>query len=564
MNGIPRCNRLRPPRNLVLAILWVLLAWQLALAIQQVPARSVLGWLIALLPSTVLGTLLVLVAVISTEGGLIWPLSLTTSGLKRNLVVLPGLFVIGGLLAVTSFLLIETLGYFYAFPIMAALLCLVGVLTLSVGRPWAALALFFAIYPILSYIQVQALYWDQKPASVVFVPVDVIDSSLLDSPLAQLVQMSPAVIFMGTLAGGWLIAVLRERVKLSRTPLDWPIAIFVLSYLASSMLSSDVSVSVPYFVEGVVAPVLLYYVVVHSVRCETHLRLVLLAMLSSGIVSFSYHLHKLAGGADPDLLATSLLFGNTNLAAGLLILLLPVAIVLFAAQEQRPSVQVVAFVVLLACVAELFLSGARGAWIAGIIQITLLLAFSKRVRVYACAFVFPLLGSLAYLARGTMSTVVEDRLGFLGTGEVPINVSARFAIWLGALNLTTKRPLTGIGPGTFRAVGVNYFLRGRWYPTVDAHNLLLSIAAEAGIIAALAFLGLSLIVLRRGIADFRTLERDSGLRHLLFGMLVSIIGYWIAGLTTGAEFAHYHVLAGTPLLWAIMGLIVIGRELQHE
>jgi O-antigen ligase len=127
-------------------------------------------------------------------------------------------------------------------------------------------------------------------------------------------------------------------------------------------------------------------------------------------------------------------------------------------------------------------------------------------------------------------------------------------IWVRALELFWERPIFGWGPGTFSELS-SQPPNPMWNnPAVHAHNGLLTVTVEGGLvlaIAALAVVGLVTLAAIRGI-DFARSTNRRWIAGILAGVLAGLSGL-------GTQFTIDYTLR-SPMLhvttWFLVGLIL--------
>lgn len=125
----------------------------------------------------------------------------------------------------------------------------------------------------------------------------------------------------------------------------------------------------------------------------------------------------------------------------------------------------------------------RSAWLGGLVVIAWFLVFSQQRRLIALSVIAGLILGMALLPPAAREAVTQR------SGRVQPYDSERVESWQAAVNMVLKRPLLGVGPGSF-AEHFEEFKRPEARlderQRHDAHNAFLSIAAEAGLPAGLA------------------------------------------------------------------------------
>jgi hypothetical protein len=190
----------------------------------------------------------------------------------------------------------------------------------------------------------------------------------------------------------------------------------------------------------------------------------------------------------------TLLYANTF--AGVILMLLPVTLVVFALAPMRVTAGVRRFLVTVvtsAALACLYWSGSKGGWLLMLLTGLLALLFlpiSRRFKVLVIG---------AALVLGLTGFFLKHA-GFFRRGAP--SVEARFDYWRGAVQATGERPVFGSGPGTFGRT-FERLKKPEWEMTRLAHNDYLQQASDSGVPGFLLYTGfvcLALICSYRGTA----------------------------------------------------------------
>lgn len=244
-------------------------------------------------------------------------------------------------------------------------------------------------------------------------------------------------------------------------------------------------------------------------------------------------------------------FHNVNIFAGIAILVFPLMLDMFFYGKKKGKD--LAFIVFSLGINTLglFITYTRGAWLA-LLAALLIVLISKKYRF----ILYGLFGLMAagikpiggyILRRGTSTSLI--------TNESTI---ARLQSIFASLVIIKKYPF-GAGSGSFADMYKRYVSEGylmipegfrkeikvATYNMLAAHNLWLHIAVELGVISMVAFLGMVLNRLFLGIKNFKKCR----------GEVAAIVSYIIYSLITGIEFEHKGVITGTLVLWIIFMLI---------
>lgn len=159
------------------------------------------------------------------------------------------------------------------------------------------------------------------------------------------------------------------------------------------------------------------------------------------------------------------------------------------------------------------LSGGRVEWLAMLVAVLIYLG-TPRLDMRRAALPFALVVSAAAVAFVGLLAA-----GFLGT------LSGRTFIWQTALNVIANHPIAGAGPGAFPWVRLAEApeLLNR-YGVYHAHNLVLQVLADGGLLLAAALLATCVVYathVARGIGPFTTAQRAS--LAVLVGLVVVLM-----------------------------------------
>ncbi len=558
----------------------------------QMPVFT-LGEGIRVLSPPLVATLLLVIVLIARAKG--FPLlAVSRPELRVNLPLI--LVVLASCLLVTigAISILNRFEIHLALPIILAFTALVAVLIFSVTKTENALLTFFITLPILGFISLNLRTSLDMQGSVLILPAESIGISMprtgwqggfTISGIGHFAAMPSEALFIAVIGLGFLFIMLINRARWVRTPLDRLILGFVGISLISSFFSSDVTLSMSYVVEGIIIPILLYYLIVNVVKTPAQLHRMLAAMLFFSILGGAYQLYRIyevTGFSVAALGSSEAALGSSEaidwvvrgssvasdvFAAGqVLILLMPVALVLCLAKKQNLWLRSWAFLAVVFGYPIILFSFLRGVWLAVAVQIVLLVIFSRRVRSFAVVLA-PLVIFLALFFGGgeLLAGILEMRPGaFLGFGPLDESILARFWTWGESAKLMIAHPLTGIGLGTFPSALIIY--RGIIYPKLwmqGAHHLFLGIGAEAGIIALLLIVAIFALVLKKGVSMIRLLDATYP-KDLMLGLIVGVAGYIVVGVSTGTSLSYKHFILPTLMLWGVIGLIMAYRNFPRR
>lgn len=307
----------------------------------------------------------------------------------------------------------------------------------------------------------------------------------------------------------------------------------------------------------------LYFVVATMLRRREQVQTLVDALIAVAILTslFGFATYGQSDGS------MSSSFGNSQLLAGFLLILLPLLFVLWFS-DMDVTRKVAAQVAALLAVTALVLAQTRSAWIAAVVALgalgVLALRYGARgglarMRQHVVLPVALGLGALGvFFLVSQTPPLVAARAATLAAPAHDGSLTWRFQMWATAAGVFRQNPVFGTGIGTFPAeyarlnpAAVPCNLPSLESPTLsrEVHNEYLQIAAETGIVG----LGLYLWILGAffcsGLGALRTGE--AGLRKLvLMGCLAALAGQMVDALSNPAwRFAEVSFM-----FWLLMGL----------
>jgi hypothetical protein len=221
--------------------------------------------------------------------------------------------------------------------------------------------------------------------------------------------------------------------------------------------------------------------------------------------------------------------------------------------------------------AGLLASFSRGAWLGAVIGIfSMALALGARARWWALAALA--LGALilALGGVGLLPSFVATRLAsitryisFFDASAVAVTpgnfaVVERMSQMQAGARMFLAYPLTGVGPGNY-SMAYSTFAVGQWYVSRGhAHNYYLHIAAETGIVGAIAYIALLVGLVRQALITLRC-TTDIVWRSAAIGccgIIAAVIGHDL--------FENLHVLSMGIQIASVWGLLTIIEELAKR
>lgn len=376
----------------------------------------------------------------------------------------------------------------------------------------------------------------------------------------------------------YYVVVARQPIVVNRTLLLMVVylGVIFLSAVASGHVASSLDRVVSFIVEGLV----LYVLVINTVRTPGLLRNAMWALILAGVLMGGISLYQeLTGSYDNDFggmavvkdsgvmdtgrtdllgkdvkrLRLSGPLGSKNRYAQVMVVLLPIALMRIWG-ERRLLLRLLAAASCIPIVAGALLTFSRGAGIS--IILTLFAMAFLRVLKLRHLVVVGLVGFLFvsavipdYIYR--LSTAVDvAELASGNTEDASGSVRGRATVNLAALNIFFDHPLLGVGPGQTSAYMIKYGNEvgfRRLETDRRAHNMYLEELADTGIVGFTLFMGIlgltlyELLQVRR-----RWMSSRPEVGHILAGLMMAIIAYMSTAIFLHLSYVRYY--------WVILAL----------
>jgi O-antigen ligase len=166
---------------------------------------------------------------------------------------------------------------------------------------------------------------------------------------------------------------------------------------------------------------------------------------------------------------------------------------------------------------------------------------------------------LLALAPGSAVEVAEERLGTL-TNPSANPDEIRPLAWRLAGDLLVAHPLLGIGPGGFTEEA-EVAGRGEVSGAVHAHNLVLTVGAEGGLVALVLLGGLAGVL---GTATWRRVRGAPGPSHAEGALLAGPAAALLVFVGQGVVDFTFRNAALLLLAWLLVGLLLAGRRMASS
>ena len=318
-----------------------------------------------------------------------------------------------------------------------------------------------------------------------------------------------------------------------------------------------------------------FYLVVTMLRTPKDLRRFAIVFATAGIFIAAVGLYNRFGGAVEAVHATTeeieagviggraegagtafLGLGHPNFLGAFLIMSMPFWFFAVDHLKRRWHKLLADGAILLGFLGLLF-TYSRSAWFGVVAGIGMLSLSDRRAitRIIVFLILFAVVAqalSLAYTGTGA-ADLVAMRFEQLNRS----NYSARPAIFRSALEVIGNNPLTGVGPGAFSYHADSSMVGG---VLLQAHNLLLTIAAEMGIPAAITYIILLIAIFRMGIRNLRAVAREPGYGFIAQG---AYAGFFAIVAQTFFVHLFHHRNVGYAL-YALLAIIVAMNRMVRE
>ena len=298
-----------------------------------------------------------------------------------------------------------------------------------------------------------------------------------------------------------------------------------------------------------------------SMRAHTHRRQLTIFLVLTSAVLFALtvvqrltHARSIywlsgVGGVDGGLGEARPVFGvfvNENHGGLLLAALLPLALALLRSHES--DVRAMGLLGTIATAGGVFLSSSRGAYLTAAVAawVYLVLALPRAWRI-GVGLGGTALGATVMVLLGPSALLSELNQGFQ-EADLEDPWAGRTEIWADAVDLLTRAPVLGVGPGGYQA---GFFLTKsspRFHAATHAHMEPLQVLVEHGVLPGLLLLGLVLAAVVHGGRVY--LENQDGRRG-------NLLGAWLASavaLAVGAM-ADFPMRIGAI---AVLAALVLG------
>ena len=354
-------------------------------------------------------------------------------------------------------------------------------------------------------------------------------------------------------------------------PVFWLIVSGVVSLLCCSL---DTRVSLRLLICGVIEPIVLFYLIINNLKGISQVKLVVYALIVSATFATGYGLWQvfLKTIATGDVFSyrivstyyTAAIFGE------ILLLSLPLVVVTRTSlQKPRLAVSLLLDILVGCMIFAIVAIQARSAWLGLIVSLSVLM-FNKEIRSYLLYRLIPV-GLIVMVIKhdAILSLFASRPMRLRDFGDLATSPGQHLIAWKTAVVMIMDNPI-GIGLGMFKHIWPIYQPQNTPFPLDAAHNLLLDIGVEMGVIGLLSFIWIVIASARNGIRLIRT-STDPYVARLGLGILSCLAGYFAHALAGGAELAHNvrnvidplgsPIATGMLVFWSLLGcLYILGKS----
>lgn len=312
------------------------------------------------------------------------------------------------------------------------------------------------------------------------------------------------------------------------TAIEWAIFIFMLFIFASCMWSVNLSVSFQQTYYYVLA-FSMFVLASHGAKSRLALSALALAYVAGCLIAALIIIGKWRAGALFDSERLSLGTINANYMAYCIATAIPIMAALVELRVRFSSVlmPIIAFVFLMA----IFMTGCRGALVAGGLALVYFYIVNMRKNLLYMIF-FVVAGVMAWpYLYDSLSVGLQSRLNIslLVAGDSE-SFSGRLDVWPVAIQTFLDSPLIGAGIGVFKEMN---------YGGIGAHNFVLSLLAETGIVGLFVYLLLITLVFWRIIFHNKKIVLNSAVALLIVWLPIAMTGVWEAATAAWFVFGWF-------------------------
>lgn len=352
----------------------------------------------------------------------------------------------------------------------------------------------------------------------------------------------------------------RDNYTLNKSFTHIPILFYVFAIIISTFTSLNISGSFRDLIIHISAIGLLF-VIVNTVDNKEKFNFLLITLVFTATVVSIYGLYQYKTGvaieqkwvdvaSNPDLKTRVFsVFGNPNILAEYLIMIIPISIALFW-YTNKLFKKIIFLITTLILVLTLVLTFARGGWIGfafGIIVFVFLI--EKRLLL---SFI-----PIGIISMFVLPPSVINRIQTIGSLQDSSN-AYRIKMWKITLEIIKDHWASGVGFGyiPFKQTFETYI---RTMPIYHAHNTYLETMAEMGIPGIIVFFILLFVIYKYGIKSLLKTD-DKYLKVVIAGAISGLSAILFHGLVESVLYLPRIII----LFWIIISFIIVGMNLTNN
>ena len=370
-------------------------------------------------------------------------------------------------------------------------------------------------------------------------------------------------IFIGISLLGWILQMFQKRSILwKKTPLDYPILIYIGTQIIAVLVSKNIGVGLTAWLNTDWF-IIFYYATVNQVDSEKDYKQILTCLAISGSISALYGIFQHFAGIDiirnKNLIARGSFYRATGffglpltyggIQLGILTILFPFYFVKDAGIRKN-----ILRVILIVLLASIVASYARSAWLGlGTVILLLFILLRNKYVLYSLAFIIFIFISVYFIHPDILF-----RNGVFSMFDIsqnaPYNNLVRIKLWQSTWVMIKDHWLFGIGYSDWANIFADYMVPFDYRGLNEPHNDLLRVLALSGLLGGIAFIFLwfsdlkQKYVLIRSKFDQITFWTAGG-----WGSFLVVISFLAAGFAQ----EYYHDAEIAELWWSIVALGMI-------
>jgi O-antigen ligase len=294
----------------------------------------------------------------------------------------------------------------------------------------------------------------------------------------------------------------------------------------------------------------IFFVAASFIKTRKQIQLILIALAISILITDIYSISQWMQGLD----RVQGFFKHPMILAGCLMVLLPVLFVQVIYNQERRYLFVP---VLMVSLFTLVINQTRGAWIAvgitAIISCFLLRSNRKQI------ITFMAISLIVVILFAGLNPQLAARCQTLFDMQYQSN-SERVLLWNSAIHMLMDYPVTGIGLGNFREQYITKYISpfAQELHLGHAHNNILHIFAETGILGGVAFLFMFYMILKKCYCY--VFSTDSWKSSMAIMCILITSALMLQGLTE-YNFGHSVTIR---LFWFVLGVVYASFQINEE